>query len=91
MITLREITRDNLLAVTELEMEESQMGFVEDNLWSMAECYVEPTFIPKAIYDDEKLIGFVLYYFVAGDPDKDDDPDYVFLHRIMIDKHEQGH
>lgn len=91
MITLREITKENLIPVTDLEMEESQMGFVEDNLWSIAECYVEPTFIPKAIYDDEKLIGFVLYYFVEGDPDKEDDPDYVFLHRIMIDKHEQGH
>lgn len=91
MIELREVTRDNLMAVTELEMEPDQMGFVEDNLWSMAECYVEPTFIPKAIYDDEKLIGFVLYYFVEGDKSKENDPDYVFLHRIMIDKNQQGH
>ena len=67
MIELREVTRENLMAVTELEMEPDQMGFVEDNLWSMAECYVEPTFIPKDIYDDEKLIGCVLYYFVEGD------------------------
>ena len=91
MVELRAVTKENLRAVTELQIEDDQMGFVEDNLWSMAECYVEPAFVPKAIYDDEKLIGFVLYYFVKGDPEKDDDPDYVFLHRIMIDKREQGH
>ena len=84
MLTLREITKENLIAVTDLEMEDSQKGFVEDNLWSIAECYLYEEFVPKAIYDDETPVGFVLYYFV------EDDPDYVFLHRIMIDKHQQG-
>lgn len=84
MIHLENITKENLIPVTDLEMEDSQKGFVEDNLFSMAECYVYPEFIPKAIYDDKALIGFVLYYFVEGDPD------YVFLHRIMIDKRQQG-
>ena len=84
MIRLKEITKDNLIPVTDLEMEDSQKGFVEDNLFSIAECYLYKEFIPKAIYDDETLIGFVLYYFVEGDPD------YVFLHRIMIDKSQQG-
>jgi diamine N-acetyltransferase len=84
MLSLREITKENLIAVTDLEMEDSQKGFVEDNLWSIAECYLYEEFVPKAIYDDETPVGFVLYYFV------EDDPDYVFLHRIMIDKHQQG-
>jgi len=84
MLSLREITKENLIAVTDLQMEDSQAGFVEDNLWSIAECYLYEEFIPKAIYDDETPVGFVLYYFV------EDDPDYVFLHRIMIDKHQQG-
>jgi|P1105metagenome_2_1110788.scaffolds.fasta_scaffold01385_4 diamine N-acetyltransferase len=84
MLTLREITKENLIAVTDLQMEDSQAGFVEDNLWSIAECYLYEEFVPKAIYDDETPVGFVLYYFV------EDDPDYVFLHRIMIDKHQQG-
>ena len=84
MLTLREITKENLIAVTDLQMEDSQAGFVEDNLWSIAECYLYEEFVPKAIYDDETPVGFVHYYFV------EDDPDYVFLHRIMIDKHQQG-
>lgn len=84
MLYLRPITKENLIPVTDLEMEESQKGFVEDNLFSIAECYLYKEFIPKAIYDDDELIGFVLYYFVEGKPD------YVFLHRIMVDKSKQG-
>ena len=84
MLRLKEITKENLIPVTDLEMEDSQKGFVEDNLFSIAECYLYKEFIPKAIYDEDTLIGFVLYYFVEGDPD------FVFLHRIMIDKHFQG-
>ncbi len=89
MITLRPITKENLIPVTDLQMEDSQMGFVEDNLFSIAECYLYEEFIPKAIYDDEELIGFVLYYFVEGTPENGD-IDYVFLHRIMVDKSQQG-
>lgn len=84
MIRLKEITKENLIPVTDLEPEESQKGFAEDNLFSIAECYLYKEFVPKAIYDGELLIGFVLYYFVEGEPD------YVFLHRIMIDKRFQG-
>lgn len=90
MLNLRPITKENLIPVTDLEMEDSQKGFVEDNLFSIAECYLYKEFIPKAIYDDEELIGFVLYYFVEGDPDVEGTPDYVFLHRIMVDKTKQG-
>ena len=84
MLTLRDITKENLIPVTDLEMEDSQKGFVEDNLFSIAECYLYDEFIPKAIYDGDTPIGFVLYYFV------EDDPDHVFLHRIMVDKNQQG-
>ncbi|MCR4712181.1 MAG: GNAT family N-acetyltransferase [Clostridia bacterium] len=87
MIHLEKVTKENLIPVTDLEMEESQKGFVEDNLFSIAECYLYPEFIPKAIYDDETLIGFVLYYLVEG---TEGEADHVFLHRIMIDKRQQG-
>lgn len=49
MIRLKEITKDNLIPVTDLEMEDSQKGFVEDNLFSIAECYLYKEFIPKVI------------------------------------------
>ena len=84
MLELREVTKENLIEITDLEMEDEQKGFVEDNLFSIAECYLYDEFVPKGIYDGDTPVGFVLYYFV------EDDPDYVFLHRIMIDKHQQG-
>lgn len=84
MINFRNVDKDNFHAVIELEMHEDQMGFVEDNLFSLAECTVEESFVTKAVYNDDELVGFILYYFVEADPD------YVFLHRIMIDKSKQG-
>lgn len=84
MLELREVTKENLIEITDLEMEDDQVGFVEDNLFSIAECYLYDEFIPKGIYDGDTPVGFVLYYFVEGDPD------YAFLHRIMIDKNQQG-
>ena len=59
MIHLEPVTKDNIIPVTDLEMEDSQKGFVEDNLFSLAECWLYKEFIPKAIYDDDTQIGFV--------------------------------
>ena len=84
MLKLKPVTKENLIEITDLEMEDDQKGFVEDNLFSIAECYLYKEFIPKGIYDGDVPVGFVLYYFVEGDPD------YVFLHRIMVDKNQQG-
>lgn len=84
MLKLKPVTKENLIEITDLEMEDDQKGFVEDNLFSIAECYLYKEFIPKGIYNGDVPVGFVLYYFVEGDPD------YVFLHRIMVDKNQQG-
>ncbi len=83
-ITFKPVDESNYMDVINCRMAEGQKGYVEDNLFSLAECYIYPNFIPKAMYADDELIGFVLYYFV------EDDPDYVFLHRIMIDEKKQG-
>lgn len=84
MITFREINSDNFQDVINMEVNESQRGFMEDNLYSLAECSFEKGFIAKAVYSDDEPIGFILYYFVK------DEPDYVFLHRFMIDRRKQG-
>lgn len=83
----RKITGENLDQVIELEMEEDQKGFVEDNLYSMAQCAVYDHYRPLAIYVGKEPVGFILYYFVK---DKDGEGDYVYLHRIMVDKDYQG-
>ena len=84
MIEFKSIGQDNFQAVINMEVDEAQRGFMEDNLYSLAECAFEKSFVGKAIYKDDMPIGFMLYYFVQ------EDPDYVFLHRLMIDKHQQG-
>ncbi len=84
MISFRNISRDNFQAVIAMDVNDFQKGFMEGNLYSLAECSFEEDFVPKAIYDDETPVGFMLYYFVPGDPD------YVFLHRFMIDRRWQG-
>ena len=84
MINFKEIDKDNFKAVINMEVNDDQKGFMENNLYSIAECTFEKDFVAKAVYDDDEPVGFVLYYFVK------DDPDYVFLHRFMINKNQQG-
>ncbi|MBS6178616.1 MAG: GNAT family N-acetyltransferase, partial [Clostridiales bacterium] len=84
MITFRDVDKDNFQAAISLEVHENQKCFMEDNLFSIAECAFEKDFRTKVVYSDGEPIGFLLYYFVK------DDPDYVFLHRYMIDKDQQG-
>lgn len=84
MITFRDIDKDNFQAAINLQVHDNQKCFMEDNLYSIAECAVENDFVAKVVYDDHQPVGFMLYYFVK------DNPDYVFLHRYMIDRHYQG-
>lgn len=84
MITFKDINKDNFQAAISMEVHDNQKCFMEDNLYSLAECAFEKGFITKVVYNDDQPVGFMLYYFVK------DDPDYVFLHRYMIDKNYQG-
>lgn len=84
MIDFKKVTRDDFADVITMEVNDSQKGFMESNMYSLAECSFEDSFESRAIYNDGKAVGFMLYYFVK------DDPDYVFLHRFMIDKKFQG-
>lgn len=84
MINFREITKENFDNIINMEVNDSQKGFMENNLISLAECYFEKHFIAKAIYDNELPVGFILYYLEKKEEDS------IFLHRFMIDKKYQG-
>jgi diamine N-acetyltransferase len=60
-VTLRPLTRDNLWAVVGLKLHPGQEAFVADNIDSIANASVEPTFVPLAVYADHELVGFVMY------------------------------
>src|SRR5918998_2593261 len=60
-VTLRPITRGNLWAVVDLKLHPGQEPFVADNIVSIANAYVEPTFVPLAVYAGDELVGFAMY------------------------------
>ena len=79
MIHLKPVTLKNIEAVIALKLREEQEGFVLSNVISIAQAYVQPECIPLAIYNDDTIVGFVMYCV-----DRDDDQYWVY--RIMIDE-----
>jgi diamine N-acetyltransferase len=77
-VTLREITKDTVLAICGLQVAAEQREYVADNAVSIAEAYFEPKAWFRAIYADETPVGFIMLY---DDPDT---PEY-YLWRLMID------
>jgi diamine N-acetyltransferase len=82
MINFKEITKDNFWQVIGLEVDEKQKDFVASNVVSIAQSKLEPSCIPLAIYNDDTIVGFLMY---GIDPD---DGNYWIV-RFMIDKKHQ--
>jgi diamine N-acetyltransferase len=83
-VTLRPITRENLWPVVDLKLHSGQEPFVDTNMASIANAYVEPTFVPLAVYAGEELVGFAMY----GQHPPDTGAWWVI--RLMIDRDHQG-
>ncbi len=83
MITVREITPDNFWDCVSLEVDDSQKEFVTSNAVSLAQSKYQPECIPLAVYDDETMVGFLMYCIDA------DDGEY-WIYRMMIGKQYQG-
>ena len=60
-VTLREITRDNWRECVRIKVEPSQTQFVSSNVFSLAQSKYEPECVPLGIYDDEQMVGFIMY------------------------------
>lgn len=102
MIKFKKVTPENFEAVIGLKMKDSQIGFMENNLYSLAEAKVFDYLEPRAIYSDEELIGFMLYYFQPYGAVREmgpgegvheihsDGKDYVYFKRVMVDEKYQG-
>ncbi len=64
MITLREITPDNVEDVCKLKVSEHQKNFVSTVEHSLAQaCACRETAYPYAIYADETPVGFLMFGF----------------------------
>ena len=82
-VTLRPITGDNLWAVVDLKLHPGQEKFVEENVASIANAYVEPTFVPFAVYAGDALVGFAMY-------GQHPHTGAWWVIRLMIDREHQG-
>lgn len=60
-VTLQPLTRENLWPVVELKVHPEQENFVAPNIDSIANTYVEPSFVPLAVYAGDDLVGFAMY------------------------------
>ena len=88
-VHLRKVTRSNFRECMNLQVTESQEGYVATNTQSLAEAYVDPNLFPLAVYDfavcgheqpEEPMIGFTMYEIAAG---------VGFIMRLMIDRKHQ--
>ena len=83
MITLREVNKENFWDCIQRSVAQEQAHYVTSNAVSIAQAKVQPECMPLAIYEDEVLVGFLMYCLDA------DDGEY-WLYRLMIDQHHQG-
>ncbi|MEX0269498.1 GNAT family N-acetyltransferase [Leptolyngbyaceae cyanobacterium UHCC 1019] len=79
IVTLQEITQENLEDILALKVTDEQEEFVASNAWSLAQAHFYPEVAWfRAIYADETPVGFVM---LEDDPVKAS----YFLWRFMID------
>ena len=79
----REIDKSNYWDCMALTIDESQKGFVADNKQSLVEAAYEDGLYVLGIYNEETMVGFVLY-------DYDDTFPGWSMRRFMIGKQFQG-
>ncbi|TKI48120.1 GNAT family N-acetyltransferase [Lysinibacillus tabacifolii] len=83
-VRIVELNAENWYDCCELEVSPEQKKFMESNAISIAQSKFEPTLKPYAIYDNEKVVGFLMYNSVQ------EELDGYWIYRIMVDKTFQG-
>ncbi|MBQ7761334.1 MAG: GNAT family N-acetyltransferase [Clostridia bacterium] len=84
MVELREVTKENLEEILNLNVLEHQKAFVSSTATSLAQAYVyRKTAFPFAIYVDNTIVGFIMlgYY---------EDRKQYTLWKLLIDKNHQN-
>lgn len=60
-VILREIDKDNFAECVKLEVAPEQKNFVASNVASIAQSKVYQHMVPMAVYNDNAMVGFVMY------------------------------
>ena len=79
-ISLREVTIDNFESLMDMELPKHQRDLLHSNAYSIAQARFYPEFVPRAIYQDERPVGFALYNREDGGR-----PGHYGIYRFMID------
>ena len=85
-VSLREVTKDNWLDVIHLEITKEQEDYVALNSESIAESSFYPHYVNRAIYLDDKVVGFMQYYQEL----EEGLPDEFYIAQFMVDVKYQG-
>jgi diamine N-acetyltransferase len=81
-VELREITKETVRAICDLEVADEQREFVAPNALSIAEAHFVPMHWMRAIYTNDEPAGFVLTHEVPAEGT-------YYLWRFMIDERYQ--
>ena len=82
-LSLREITSQNFNECINLKVAKGQEKFVAPNSKSIAQAKIYLTVNPFAVYDEDEMVGFVMFGFDADDK-------RFYLVRLMIDEKSSG-
>ena len=83
MINLREITKENLISIIDLDVSEHQRDQVASNAVSIAQGHYSKSAWFKGIFNDDVAVGFVMVDIIIEESK-------CFLWRFMIDEKYQG-
>lgn len=83
MVLFKEISRENFWECIELNVAKDQIDFVTSNAVSIAQSKIQPECIPLAVYDEDIMIGFIMYCI-------DEDDGEYWIYRMMIDEKYQS-
>ncbi|WP_238546180.1 GNAT family N-acetyltransferase [Tumebacillus flagellatus] len=81
-LTLRGVTKANWETCIQLRPAEGRERFVASNVYSLAESKFLTNMRPLAIYQEEEMVGFLMY---GIDPDDDN----YWVYRLMVDRNHQ--
>lgn len=82
-VVLRPITKDNWEEAAKLQVRPDQTDFIAPNVWSIAESKFHNALEPMGIYDDDTIVGFLMY-------GRDPRDNQIWLFRLMIADTFQG-
>ncbi|WP_037309002.1 GNAT family N-acetyltransferase [Ruegeria halocynthiae] len=93
MVDFRPLTRDTLSALAKLTVRDEQATFVASNLMTMAQSVFEPGSGIFGIWKDDAPVGLLAIVDMShpdAELDDEDDPDGIYIWRLMIDQTHQG-